>query len=144
MGNFYCKKNFSSIFLTILVVFLQSPAFTLPHFNNSEAFFLFLVSSQCIEFSLLTAVFDIFFRERWTYPLTRTEVIKAAQSFKHSVAMRQKTIENKVVYFLLSASCMEALNFTISSCSLKITHDHVFKTTGLVLPCCEYTGFCIE
>ena len=55
--------------------------------------------------------------------------------------MGTKPINTEVVSFLLSACIVEALIFKNRSCSLKKRHDHIFKTTGLVLSRCESTGF---
>ena len=41
----------------------------------------------------------------------------------------------------LSACSVEAVNFTIRSCTLKIRHHHIFEANGLVLSRCESTGF---
>ena len=73
--------------------------------------------------------------------LTGTEVVKATHGFKYSVAMRTKAINTEAVNFLLSAGSVEALNFTIRSCTLKVRLDHILKATGLVLSRCESTGF---
>ena len=119
--------------------FVQSPPFALPHFNNLEAFLLYIVSSQRIELSLLATALNILFSERRTQLLTGAEVVKATHDFKHSVAMRTKPINTKAVNFLLSACCKQAFNFTFWSCPLEKRHDHIFKAAGLVLSRCEST-----
>ena len=121
--------------------FVESPPIALPHFNNLETFLLYLVSSQCIDLSLLAIASNILFNERRTQLLTGTEVVKATHGFKHSVAMRTKPINTEGVNFLLSACCEEAFNFTIRSCTLKFRHDHIFKAAGLVLSRYESTCF---
>ena len=107
--------------------FVQSPPFAHPHFNNFGNFLLYIVSSQCIEFSLLATTLNFLFSERRTQLLTGAEVVKATPGFKHSVAMRTKPINTKTVNFLLSACCKEAFNFTFWSCSLEMGHDHILK-----------------
>ena len=54
--------------------------------------------------------------------------------------MRTKLIYTEAVNFLPSACSVEALNFTIRFCSLKIRREHIFKATGPVLSKCESTG----
>ena len=93
--------------------FVQSPPFAISHFNNLETFFLYIVSSQCIELSLLATTLNIFFSERWTQLLTGAEVVKATHGFKHSVAKRTKPINTEAVNLLLSACCEKAFNFHI-------------------------------
>ena len=124
--------------------FVQSPPFALPLFKNLVAFLLHVVSSKCIELSLLATTLIILFSERRTKLLTRTEVLKATHGFNHSVAMRTNPINNEAVNFYLSAYYKEAFNFTIWSCSLEIGHEHFFKAAGLVLLRYECTHFCIE
>ena len=124
-----------------VVCFVQSSLFALPHFNNLEAFFLYIVSSQCIELSLFATTLNIFFSERWEELLTRTKVIKATHCFKHSVVWRTKLINTEAVNFLLSACSVEALNFKIRSCSLEMRHHLIFNAAGLVLSRCESTRF---
>ena len=121
--------------------FLQSLPFALPHFNNLEAFILYIVSSQCIELSLLATTLNIFFSEGRTQLLTGTVVVKATHGIKHSVTMSTKPISTEAVNFLLSACCKEAFNFIFWSCSLEIGHDHIFKAAGLVLSRCDSTRF---
>ena len=121
--------------------FVQSPPMALLHFNNLEAFLLYIVSSQCIELSLPATTLNIFFSERWAQLLTGTKVIKATHCLKHRIAMRTKPITTEAVDFLLFACSVEALNFTIRSCSLEIGHHHIFKAAGFVLSRCEYTRF---
>ena len=121
--------------------FVQSLPFALPHFNNLETFLLYIVSSQCIELSLLATTLNFLFIEGRTQLLTGTEVGKATHGFKHSVAMRTEPINTESVNFLLSACCKEAFNFTFWSCSLEIRHDHIFKAAGLVLSRCASTRF---
>ena len=58
--------------------------------------------------------------------------------------MRIKHINAEVVISRLFACSVEDLNFTLRSCSLKIRHDQLLKTTGLVLSRCESTGFLID
>ena len=134
-------KCFSDTLFNSIGWFVQSPPFTLPHFNNLETFFLYIVSSQCIEVSLLATTLNIFFSERKTQLLTGREVVKAIPGFKHSVAMRTKPINTETVIFLLSACCKESFTLTFWSCSLEIGHDHIFKAEGLVLSRCESTCF---
>ena len=86
----------------------------------------------------------MFFSERWADHLTETKLVKTIYCFEHSVAMRAKPIDTEAGIFLLSPCIVEALNFTIKSCSLKIRHDHVFKATGLVLSRFESTGFLMD
>ena len=131
---------FSDMLFNSIACFLQSPALALPHLNNLEAFLLYIVSSQCIEFSILANTLNILFSQRGTQLLAGTEVVKATHCFKHSVAMRTKPINTEAVSFL-SAFCKEAFNFTFWSCSLEIKHDHIFKAAGFVLSRCEYTRF---
>ena len=100
-----CRKVFSDMLFKSTGCFVQSPPFALPHFNNLQTFFLYIVSSQCIEVSLLATTLNTFFSEKWTHLLTRAEVVKATHGFKHSVAMRTKPIITEVVNFLLSACC---------------------------------------
>ena len=107
--------------------FVHSPLFALPHFNNLEAFLLHIVSSQCIELTLLATTLNILFNERGTQLLTGAEVAEATNGFEHNVAMRTKPINTKTVNFLLSACCKEAFNFPFWSCSLEKGHDHIFK-----------------
>ena len=116
-----------------IAFFVQCPPFALPHFNNFEAFFLYIVSSQCIELSLLATTLNIIFSERRTQLLTGAEVVKATHGLKHSVTIGRNPIDNELVNFLLSACCKEAFNFTFWSCSMYIKHDHIFETAGLVL-----------
>ena len=124
--------------------FVQSPPFALPHFNNLEAFLLYIVSCQCIELSLFATMLNIFFSERGTQLLTGTEVVKATHGSKHSVAMRTKPIKNDTINFLLSTCCKEAFSFTFWSCSLEIGHDHIFKAAGLVSSRRESTRFRVQ
>ena len=121
--------------------FVQSRPFALPHFNNLEAFLLYIVPSQCIELSLFATTLNIHFSERKSKLLTGTEVVKATHGFKHSVAMRTKPINTEAVNFLLSACCKEAFTFTFWSYSLEIRHVHIFKAAGLVLSRYESTRF---
>ena len=81
--------------------FVQSPPFALPHFNNIEAFLVSMVSSQCIELSLLATTLNVLFSGRGKYFLTGTEVVKATHGFKHSVAVRTKPIDTKAIFFCL-------------------------------------------
>ena len=136
-----CKEGFSDMLFNSIGCFAQSPPFALPHFNNLEAFLLYIVSSQRIELSPLATAFNILISERKTQLLTGKEVVKATHGVKYSVAMRKKPMNNEVVNFLLSACCKEAFNFTFWSCSLEIGHDHIFKAAGLVLSRCECTRF---
>ena len=106
--------------------FLQSPPFTLPHFNNIEAFLPYIVSSQCIELSLLATTLNTFFSERRTYFLTGIEVVKALCGLKNRVVMKLKPNNTKAVFFLLPACCKGVFIFKFSSCSLKIA-THGFK-----------------
>ena len=46
--------------------------------------------------------------------------------------------------FFLSACSLEALNFTIRSCSLKIRHGDNLKAPGLALSRCKSTAFWME
>ena len=124
--------------------FVQSPPFTLPHFNKIEASLLYLVSSQCIELSLITATLDILLTKWWTHFSTGRKVVKATHGFKRSVAMRTRAINTKAVNFLLSACCIEAFNFTIWSCSLKKRQDKIFKAVYFVMLRCESAGCWIE
>ena len=94
-----------------------------------------------LSLSLLATTLNIFFSERTTQLLTRTEVVKATHGFKHSVAMRTKPVNIEAVKFLLSVCCKEAFNITFWSCSLEIGHDHIFKAAGLALSRCESTHF---
>ena len=119
---------------------VQSPPLTFPHLYDSETLLLYKTSSEFIEFSFPTATFDIFFSERSVELLTGTKVIKATHFLKHSIAMRTKPINTEAVFFLMSACCIEALNFKLWSCSLKIGHDHSFKATGLVVSRCQSNG----
>ena len=98
---------------------VKSQPFTLPHFNDSETFVLYIASSQFIEFSFPTVKFDVFISERWVGLLTGTKVVEATHCFKHSIAMRTKLINTEAVSFLLSACSLEDLNFTNRSCTLK-------------------------
>ena len=124
--------------------FVQYTPFALSHLNNFETFLQYIVSSQCIELSFLATTLNIFFSEKGTYLSTRTEVVKASHGFKHSVAMRKKPMNTKAVNFLLSACSVEALNFTVRCCSLKLRHNHICEATGFVLSTCESTGFRIQ
>ena len=124
--------------------FVQSPPFIFPHFKNLEAFLLYIMSSQCIELSLLATTLKILFSEGGTQLLAGTEVVKATHGFKHSVAVRTKPFNTEAVNFLLSACCKEAFNFTFWSCSMEIRQDHIFKTAGLLLSRCESNRFSIE
>ena len=99
-----------------------------------------MAASQFIQFSLPTTTFDIF-SENWAELLAGAKVVKATHCFKHSFAMRTKRIDTEAVNFFLSACVVEALNFTIRSCSWKIRHDHIFKAAGFVLSRCDATGF---
>ena len=119
--------------------FVQSLLFALPFFIKLGAFLLFIVSSQCIELSLLATTLNIFFSEGGTQLLTRTEVVQATHGFKHIVAMRTKPNNTKAVNFLLSVCCKEPFNSTFWSCSLEIRHDLFLETAGLVLSKCEST-----
>ena len=132
---------FSDMLFNSIGCFVQSPPFALPHFNNLEAFLLYIVASQCIELSLFDTTLNILFSEGRTQLLTGTEVVKATHGFKHSVAMRTKPINTEAVNFLLSACCKEAFNFTFWSCSLKKRHDYIFKAAALVLLKYESTRF---
>ena len=124
--------------------FVQSPPCALPHLNTLEVFFLYIVSSQRIELSLLPTTLNILFNEKGTQLLTGAEVVKATHGFKHRVAMRTKPINTEAVNFLLSACCKEAFNFTIWSCSFEVGPHHISKTAGLILSRCESTRFWIE
>ena len=124
--------------------FVQSPLLALPHFYNLEAFLLYIVSSQCIELSLLATTLNNLFSERGTRISTGTEVEKATYGFKHSVAMRTKPINTEAVSSFLSACFQEALNFTFWSCPLQIRHDHIFNAAGLVVSRYESTRFLFE
>ena len=132
------------MFFNSFSCFVQSPPFALPHFENLEAFLLYIVSSERIELSLLATALNILFSGRRTQLLTATEVVKATFDFKYSVAMRTKPINTEAVKFLLSACCKEASNFTLWSCSLELRHDHIFKAAVFVLSRCESTRFYIE
>ena len=128
------------LFISI-ACFVQSSLFALLNFNKLVAFLLYIVSSQCIELSLLATTVNILFSERRTQFLTGTEVVKATHGLKHGVAMGTQPINSEAVIFLLSACCKEAFNFTFWSCSLEVRHDHVFKAAGLVLSRSESTRF---
>ena len=119
---------------------VKSPPLIVPHFNDSETFILYIASSQCMELCFRTAAFDIFFSERCTELFTETKVVKATHCFKQSNAIGTKPINTEAVNFLLSNCRLEALIFTIRSCSLKIGRNQVFKATCLVLLRCESTG----
>ena len=106
---------------------VKYPPLTFSHFNDSENFLMYLASSLFIEFSFPTATFDIVFSEGWVEILTGTKVVKATHCFKHSIAMRTKPIDTEAITFLLSACSAKALNFTIKSCTLKPSHDHISK-----------------
>ena len=132
---------FSDILFYSVGFFVESIPFVLPNFNILETFLLNIVSSQCIELSLLATTFNILFSERRTQLSTDAEVVKAIHGFKHSVAMRTKSINTEAVNFLLSACFKEAFNFTFWFCSLEKRHDHIFKAAGLVLSRYESTRF---
>ena len=138
------RKVFSNMLFNSTDCFVESLPFALPHFNNLEAVFLYTVSFQLIELSLLVTALNILFSESWTQPLTGTEVVKATHGFKYSVVIRTKPIKNEEVNFLLSSYCKEAFNFTFWSCPLETGHDHILKAAGLVLSRCESTRFWIE
>ena len=123
---------------------VKFPPLTFPYFNDSENFLLYISSCQFIECSFDTVKFDIISSERWAELLTGKKVVKATHCFKHSFATRTKPINNGAVNFLSSACSVEALNFAIRSCTLKIRHDHIFKATGLILSRCQSTGFFID
>ena len=127
------------IVFDIIACLVLSPPFTLPHFNDSEAFFSFTAGSQFIELSLVTITFNILLSEGRSILLTGMKMMKAAQRFKSSVPMRTKTMNTEAVNFFLFASCIINLDFAIWPCSLKIGHDHIFKPTGLVFSKCEPT-----
>ena len=103
--------------------FVQSRPIALPHFNILETFFLYIVSSQCIELSLFAITLNILISERSTQLLTGAEEVKASHGFKDSVAMKTKPINTEAVNFLLFACCKEAFNFTIWPCSLEISKN---------------------
>ena len=124
--------------------FVQSPPFAPPHFNKLEAFFLYTVSSQCVETSLLATTLNTLFSERGTQFSTETEVVKATHGFKHSVTMRTKPINTEAIIFFVSVCCKETFNFTFWSCLLEIGHDYTFQAAGLVFSSCESTRLWIE
>ena len=125
-------KVFSDMLFNSIACFVQSSPFALPHFNKLVTFLLYIVSSQCIELSLLATTLNILFSERRTQLLTKTQAVKATHGFKHSVAMWKKPINTEAVNFLLSACCKEAFNFIFWFCSLEVRHDHILKAAGLV------------
>ena len=135
---------FSDTLFNSIVCFVQSPSFALWQFNMIEAFLLYMVSSQCIELSLLATTLIILFSERGMYFLTGMKVIKATNGFEHGVAMKTKPLITKAVDFILSASCKEAFNFTFWPCSLKIGYDYHFKPAVLVLSWHKPTRLWIE
>ena len=100
---------------------------------------LYIALSEIIEFSLFTTIVTTLFNERRSNSLIVTKVVRAAYWFDHRGAMRIKTINTEAVIFLLSACCIEALDFPIWSCSLKVGHEFIFKATGLVLSMFEPT-----
>ena len=132
---------FSDLLFNVIGCLEKCPTHTHPHFNDREAFLLCIVSPQCIELSLLTATFDIFFSERWTHFFTGTKVIETTHGFKNNFAKRIKPINTKKIIFPVFACSVEALNCTIMSFSLKIQRHEIFKITGLVLSRCESTDF---
>ena len=113
-----CEECFSDIFFDIIACLVESPPFTLPRFNEGETFIVYIASSHFIEFSFFTTTMNIVFSERQTNFLTRIKKVKAAHWFEHGVAMTTKNINSEAVNFLLSACCIEALNFAMWSCSL--------------------------
>ena len=68
------------MFLDIIACLVQSPYFTLPHFNDSEAFFSNIAASQLIELSVFTTTFNILLSETRLNFLTLTEVVRAAHA----------------------------------------------------------------
>ena len=124
--------------------FVQSPPFTLPHFNKIEASLLYLVSSQCIELSLITATLDILLTKWWTHFSTGKKVVKATHGLIGSLAMRTRAINTEAVIFLLSAFCIEAFNFKNLVLFVEKGQDKNFKAVYFVLLRCEYAGFWIE
>ena len=108
-----------------------------------EAFFVYIVSSLCIELSLLATTLNNLFSERGTYFLTRTEVVKATHGFKHSVAMKQNpsTLEQSI-FCLLVVKKLSILHSGFVRWKQDVT---IFiKASCLVLSSCKPTGLCIE
>ena len=62
--------------------------------------------------------------------------MEAAYGFRHSVAMRTKPINTEAVIFFPCTCSVEALDFSIWSCSLRIRHYHIFNAKVLVLSRC--------
>ena len=93
---------------------------------------------------LLTTTLNIFLIERRSNILTETKLIKAALGLKHSVALSTKSVNTEAFNFFLTACSKGALEFAIWSCSMKIGHDHFFKTLGVVLWRWEYTCLWME
>ena len=126
-----CQERFLRRVFNNFASLVQSPPFTLPYFKDSEDFFTFMASTQIIELCLFTTTLNILFGESRSHSLTGKKVVKAAHCFEHSAAERIKTINTEAVSFLLCAFCIEAHEFVIWYCSLKIGHDNSFKATVL-------------
>ena len=93
----------------------------------------YIIPSQFFEFSLFTTALNTFLSRRLSNFLTEKKRVKLAHCLEDSVAIWWKTIKTEAVGCLLSACCIEALDFATKSCSLKRGHDVVFKATGPVL-----------
>ena len=140
------RKVSSDMFIVNIARLVQSATFILQNFNDSEAFFSYVPSSQFIALFLLTTTLNNFRADSRLHFLTGAKVIKAAYGFKRSVASRTKpeTLNTEAVNFSLSVCFIEALDIAIWSCLLKIRHGHTFKVTVLVLSRCDSLFLQIE
>ena len=94
------RKVFSDILFNSIGCFTQSPPFALPHFKNFLAFLLYIVSSQCIELSLLATTLNILFSERDGQLLTGTEVVKELPNTVLQWKQNPSTLKQSISFFL--------------------------------------------
>ena len=126
-----CKEIFLiRFFFDMIACLAHSQHFTIPHFNDKEAFFSYEASSYILELSLHTTTL-IFLQCDWrSNLLTRAKLVQATHCIEHNVAMRTKTTNTQAVNFLLSAWYLEALSFATWSLFVEQKTWPYFRSYG--------------
>ena len=108
-----CREVFSDMFNDIFACLAQSSPFTRPHFNDSEAFFLSLATSQFIE---LSSYYHVEYPPQWE----TDKLLNRDRSGKSSPLLQlQRCSENKNQHhwsYLLCSVCL--LNRSSRFCNL--------------------------